>query len=113
MCGLAIDPYPEFPKDANTVLFTESTAERGDSMDILEKYVRDGGNAVVTLGYFKKMYDRGIKDLTSVRLTGRHVIGSRYMIQNANSWNTVNEYDNHIPVMYEIGRWNNRYLRRT
>ena len=54
MCGLAIAPYPEFPKDANTVLFTESTAERGDSMDILEKYVRDGGNAVVTLGYFNK-----------------------------------------------------------
>lgn len=102
MCGLAINPYPEFPEDATTVLFTESTAEREDSIEILEKYVRNGGNAIVTIGYFKKMYDKGIKDLTSVRLTGRHVIGSRYMIQNANSWNTVNEYDNHIPVMYEI-----------
>ena len=102
MCGLAINPYPEFPKDATTVLYTESTAEREDSMEILENYVRNGGNAIVTLGYFKKMYDKGIKDLTSARLTGRHVIGSRYMIQNANSWNTVTEYDNHIPVMYEI-----------
>ena len=82
-----IDPYPEFPNDTTTVLFTESTAEREDSMEILEKFVRDGGNAIVTMGYFKKMYDKGIKDLTSVRLTGRHVIGSRYMIQNANSWN--------------------------
>ena len=82
-----IDPYPEFPNDTTTVLFTESTAEREDSMEVLEKFVRDGGNAIVTMGYFKKMYDKGIKDLTSVRLTGRHVIGSRYMIQNANSWN--------------------------
>lgn len=102
MCGLAIDPYPEFPADATTVLFTESTAEREDSIEILEQYVRKGGNAIVTLGYFKKMYDKGIKDLTSVRLSGRHVIGSRYMVQNANSWNAINEYDNHLPVMYEI-----------
>ncbi len=102
MCGIAIDPYPEFPADATTVLFTESTAEREDSIVILEEYVRNGGNAIVTLGYFKKMYEKGIKDITSVRLTGRHVIGSRYMVQNANSWNTINEYDNHLPVMYEI-----------
>ena len=102
MCGIAIDPSPYFTPDATTVLFTESTAEEEDSIEKLEEYVRKGGNAVVTLGYFKKMYDKGIKDFTSVRLTGRHVIGGRYRIQNANSWNTIIEAYGKKPVMYEI-----------
>lgn len=102
MCGIAIDPSPYFDPEAQTVLFTESTAEEENSIDILEEYVRKGGNAVVTVGYFKKMYDKGIKDLTSVRLTGRHVIGSKYRIQNANSWNTVITDEGKKPVMFEI-----------
>lgn len=102
MCSIAIDPSPYFTPDATTVLFTESTAEEEDSIEKLEEYVRKGGNAVVTLGYFKKMYDKGIKDFTSVRLTGRHVIGGRYRIQNANSWNTIIEAYGKKPVMYEI-----------
>ena len=47
------------------------------------------------------MYDKGIKDLTSVRLTGRHVLGSEYMISHANymagHFATSTE-----PVLFEI-----------
>jgi len=102
MCGIAIQPSPYFDPTAETVLFTESTAEEEHSLERLEEYVRGGGNAVVTLGYFKKMYDKGIKDFTSVRLTGRHVMGDRYRIQNANTWNTISEAYGRRPVLFEI-----------
>ncbi|MBE7000010.1 MAG: hypothetical protein E7428_07465 [Ruminococcaceae bacterium] len=101
MCGAAIEPHPEMQTDAPVVLFTESTAHAPDAMEKLEAYVRKGGNAVVTTGFFKKMYDKGIKDLTSVRLTGRHVLGSEYMISHANymagHFATSTE-----PVLFEI-----------
>lgn len=84
MCGAAIEPTPYFDEKAPVVLFTQSTAHAADAMEKLESYVRGGGNAIVTIGFFKEMYDKGIKDLTSVRLTGRHVLGNEYMIDHAN-----------------------------
>ncbi len=83
MCGAAIEPSPFFNEKAPTVFFTESTAHEKDSAKKLIKYVREGGNGIVTIGYFKKMYEE-LKEMTSVRLTGRHVIGNEYMVSNAN-----------------------------
>ena len=84
MCGAAIEPSPYMNMEAPVVLFTQSTACAPDAMEKLEAYVRKGGNAVVTTGFFREMYDKGIKDLTSVRLTGRHVLGREYMIDHSN-----------------------------
>ena len=42
----------------------------------------------MTVGFFRRLYDRGIRDLTSVRLTGRHVLGSEFMIDHANYTDT-------------------------
>ena len=84
MCGLNVEPTPYFNENAPVVLFTQSTAHAPDAMEKLEKYVRNGGNAVVTAGFFREMYDKGIKDFTSVRLTHRHVMGNEYMINHAN-----------------------------
>ncbi len=88
MCGANIEPTPEFDEKAPVVLFTQSTAYVEDSIKKLEKYVRNGGNAIVTVGYFRQMYDKGIKDLTSVRLTNRHVLGDEYLIDQANYTNS-------------------------
>ena len=101
MCGAAIEPSPDMNMDAPTVLFTESTAHAPEAMEKLEAYVRRGGNAIVTLGFFKKMYDKGIKDLTSVRLTGRHVIGNEYMIDHSN-YTSAHFCKGSDPVMFEI-----------
>ena len=84
MCGTPVEPSPYMNMDAPVVLFTQSTAHEEDAMEKLEEYVRKGGNAVITTGFLKEVYDKGIKDLTSVRLTGRHVLGREYMIAHAN-----------------------------
>ncbi|MBR3642570.1 MAG: hypothetical protein IKN57_03585 [Parasporobacterium sp.] len=80
MCGAALELYPEFPENAPAVLLTQRAACRPEAMEKLEAYVRKGGKAIVTIGFFHEMYHQGIRDMTSVRLTHRHVTGSAYMI---------------------------------
>jgi len=80
MCGLQLELKPEFPPDAPVILMTRRTACMPDAVEKLEEYVRNGGKAVITIGFLHETYNRGIQDMTSVRLTHRHVTGSRYMI---------------------------------
>jgi len=101
MCGAAIEPSPYMNMDAPVVLFTQSSAHAPDAMEKLEEYVRKGGNAVVTTGFFRQMYDKGIKDLTSVRLTDRHVLGSTYMIDHSN-YTASHFAEGKEPVLFEI-----------
>lgn len=80
MCGAALEPVPEFPEDAPSVLLTQRSACMPDAVEKLEAYVRKGGKAVITTGFLRETWDRGIRDMTSVRPTGRHVAGNRWMI---------------------------------
>ncbi len=80
MCGAALELTPDFPENAPAVLLTQRAACMPDAVDRLEAYVRGGGKAIITTGFLRETWDRGIRDMTSVRLTHRHVLGSRYMI---------------------------------
>ncbi len=84
MGGIAVEPSPYFDENAEMVLLTESSAHDEAAVEKLEKHLRRGGNAMVTTGFFRACYERGIKDLTSVRLTHRHVLGGEYMISHYN-----------------------------
>ena len=101
MGGAAIEPSPYFNENAFSILLTQSSAYAPDAMEKLEAYVRKGGNAVITVGFLREMYDKGIKDMTSVRLTHRHVMGQEYMIDNANYTNTHCAKADE-PAMFEI-----------
>ncbi|MBR4068280.1 MAG: hypothetical protein IKK08_06580 [Clostridia bacterium] len=84
MGGIAVEPSPEFNDRAEMVLLTETSAYDETAVEKLEAYLRKGGNAVITTGFLRRCYDRGIKELTSVRLTDRHVLGGEYMISHYN-----------------------------
>ena len=85
MCGAALELTPRFPENAPSVLLTQRAACMPDVVEKLEAYVRKGGRAVITTGFFRETYDRGIREMTSVRLTHRHVTGSSYMIDLCDS----------------------------
>lgn len=95
MIGAALELQPEFPEDAPAILFTQRTACMPDAVEKLEAYVRKGGKAIITTGFFRETYDRGIREMTSVRLTGRHAVGNRYMID-------FNDYD-YASIRYARG----------
>ncbi len=103
MCGLQLEPMPDFPADAPAVLFTQRTACIPEAVDMLEAYVRRGGKAIVTTGFLRQTYDRGICDMTSVRLTHRHFLGKEYMIDRCD-WNysDIRYAKGSEPVLFEM-----------
>ncbi len=82
MLGTALEPSPEFEESKPVLFLTESAACDEDIIPKVERYIARGGNAIVTTGFVRKTYDRGIKELTSVRLTGRRVSGKEYWIDS-------------------------------
>lgn len=84
MCGIPMEPTPEFKPDEPVIFCGQSACVDPDIMSKVERYVREGGTAVVTSGFVREQYERGIKDMTSIRLTGRHMSGSEFMLNYRN-----------------------------
>ena len=102
MCGLALEQTPHFPENAPAIILTARAACIPDVVDRLESYVRKGGKAIVTVGFLHETYDRGIREMTSVRLTHRHAAGSRYMIVLCdNDLGSMSFAEGKEPVLFE------------
>jgi hypothetical protein len=81
MTGIPFEPSPEFDSADPVVFLPASAAKDEGIMQKLEKYVRCGNTAVITAGFFNECLERGIKDMTSVRPTGRTVAGNEYWVE--------------------------------
>ena len=84
MGGIALEPTPDFKDDAPVLFVTRSSAKDPQIVPKVCSYVRSGGNLVMTSGFLKETWDRGIRELTSVQPTDRTVEGEEYMIANRN-----------------------------
>jgi hypothetical protein len=80
MAGIPLEPSPDFPEGAGSVFLTVQAHRDGEIIRKLEKFVADGGRAVVTSGFMIEALRRaeeagsgagGITDLTSIRYRGR------------------------------------------
>ena len=83
MCGLPVTLTPYWPENAPQILLTRSSACDPQIVDKLEKYVAEGGKALVTSGFVEATMDRGIQRMTSIRFTGRRIRGRHYRIEKA------------------------------
>ena len=101
MGGIAVEPSPYFDENAEVVLFTQSTAYDETAMEKLEAHLRKGKNAVVTTGFLRECYDKGMKDLTSVRFTHRHVLADEYFVSLYN-YSTTDFCKGHEKLLFEI-----------
>ncbi|MBR7021272.1 MAG: hypothetical protein IKI15_09485 [Lachnospiraceae bacterium] len=64
-----------------SILLTESSLADGDIVEKLEKYVREGGNAVITTGFFRGAEEKlRAAGLTEARLSGRSIPVTRYQV---------------------------------
>ncbi len=84
MIGIPIEPVREFDTKAPLMFLAANSLIDENVFDKLESYVRGGGNAVITGGFFKKVLDKGIFDMTSLKTTGRYISGSEFMVGNRN-----------------------------
>lgn len=101
LCGIPMELTPEFDEKAPVLFLTENSAYDQEIMPKLEKYVRTGGVAIVTSGFVKAMENRGIRQMTSVKVTDRKVSGTRYQLTNLNI-STRNIHLADEPVLFTI-----------
>ena len=81
MVGLPVVCTPYFPEGAESILLTRSSACDADIVDKLDAYLRRGGNALVTTGFWDAVKERGYERLTSIRLRGRCLTAERYRVE--------------------------------
>ena len=82
MIGLPVLLTPYFPESAEQILLTEASAMDPQIVDKLEAYVAKGGRALVTTGFVKATEGRGIKALTSLRVTDRRFTAQRWRVED-------------------------------
>lgn len=103
MNGFPVIPVPFFPDNAETIFLTASSAYDVQVLDKLEKFVADGGKAIVTGGFVKKLLGRGIERLTSIRDMGRRVTVREYLQEKLNGpfgWESIQgSQDIEFPVL--------------
>ncbi|MCR5598753.1 MAG: hypothetical protein K6G19_11325, partial [Lachnospiraceae bacterium] len=105
MLGIPVEPAPYFPEGAKRVLITESSAADADIVEKLERFVRNGGDAVITTGFLKaagdKLREAGI---TEAKLSGNRYAVTRYHVTN----DPAGYYEHREPVLFpEIVHGNN------
>lgn len=71
MAGIPLEHTPDFPGDAKAVFLTVQAHKDPDIIEKLEKFVSEGGKAVVTSGFLIGGQGKGIEQMTSIRFKGR------------------------------------------
>src|SRR5579871_5743865 len=72
--GIPIELYPEYPKDANTILLTESAKFDPQIVAKIKKSLTEGKNVFITSGLLGALQDKGIRDIIEAEPTGRTVL---------------------------------------
>jgi len=78
MIGIPVEMYPEWPQ-AKTVLLTETAKQDPDIVTKIEQHLRAGDNVVITSGLLSALQDRGLDQITDMRVTGRVLAATSYV----------------------------------
>jgi hypothetical protein len=78
MIGIPVETYPEWPQ-SETVLLTQ-TADRDPAIVAkIEQRLRAGNNVVITSGLLQALEDKGLDQITDMRVTGRVAAATEYV----------------------------------
>lgn len=86
MAGIPFEGVPEFPADAKAVFLTVQALKDENIMQKLEKFVADGGKAIVTSGFVKEALSKGLEQMTSIRFRGRVIAATEFMTEQLSGW---------------------------
>lgn len=105
MLGIPVEPTPVWPKDADRILLTESSAADEDIVDKLVSFVENGGDAVITTGFLSAAGDKlRAAGLTEAYVSNRKLAVSRYHITG----DDAGYIDHKKPILFpEIVHGNN------
>ncbi|MDR0294452.1 MAG: hypothetical protein LBH95_09930 [Oscillospiraceae bacterium] len=78
MLGIPLDPYPEYPSAAKTVLLTASAAWDGGIVDKIKGSLLAGSRVFVTSGLYDMLRDRGIRDILPMEVTEKKAVSDDF-----------------------------------
>ncbi|MFW5991664.1 MAG: permease [Halanaerobiaceae bacterium] len=78
MTGLAFEPTPDFPGADSLIVVTANSAADSNIITRLKKHLMNGGDAVITSGFLKRMKGAGIEELTTVKYTDKKANVKKY-----------------------------------
>jgi hypothetical protein len=78
MLGIPLDPYPDYPSEAKTVLLKAAAAKDDDITDKIKKSLLNGSKVFITSGLYEKLAERGIKDILPMEVTGRKITSDTF-----------------------------------
>jgi hypothetical protein len=78
MIGIPVEMYPQWPQ-AKTVLLTEAAKQDPDIVTKIEQHVRAGDKVIITSGLLRSLQDRGMDQITDMRVTGHVLAATSYL----------------------------------
>jgi hypothetical protein len=78
MSGIPIEMYPEWPQ-AKTVLLTEAAQKDPDIVAKIERHLRAGDHVIITSGLLRAIQDRGMDQITDMRVTPNVMATTEYV----------------------------------
>lgn len=94
MIGIPIEMVPEFPENERIVLLTETASFDPDIVAKIEKQLRNGGNVLVTSGFYKAMQGKGIENIVELNVTDRKASVSKF----AAGWGPATDIEKEIII---------------
>ena len=78
MCGIPFEPYPEYPKEAKTILLTQNSLIDKEIITKMKESLHNGADIFVTSGFVSKSGPAFI-EFMNVSDTGRKAVINHYM----------------------------------
>lgn len=78
MCGIPLEPYPEYPEAAKTVFLTENAACDDKITEKMQKSLRQGADIIVTSGFIAKI-GPAFGEFANVVYSDKKAIINRYV----------------------------------
>jgi hypothetical protein len=79
MCGVPLDPYPEYPANAKTVFLTADAAWDAEIVSKIKQSLLNGSKVIITSGLYEKLTgllsdgQLGIEDILPLEITNRKI----------------------------------------
>jgi hypothetical protein len=78
MIGIPVEMYPQWPQ-SKTVFLTEASDLDPDIVSKIEADLRAGGNVVITSGLLREIQDKGLDQITDMRVTNNVLAATEYV----------------------------------
>jgi len=101
MIGIPIELYPNYPKDAATVLLTESAKFDPDLIAKMKGSLTAGHNVVITSGLLRALQGKGLEDIIDLESTGNKIAVHSYVnAYGAGNGNAIGTNANNADILF-------------